>query len=261
MNKKSYRVWEYEKMVWRKALKDTFEFYKTDWRAWLISVMPVIVALVARRYLGGLAEEITSISIGVAGALLAALFILIVHRMSAPVVLYRVIESKANKYTWDDISVIIAKLKPHNEPTVLLDVLNNKPFDIQNATVRLTSLQKDRFPVVSHRLPLNLCWEDDKGVIRGKDSWSGRKLYKNGERRRALSIATWSAIENAPVITTGHPKQNQVGVEEYIQIDLNSTYTLHLEWFGEVDGQPMETYETEYSLKFDGSNFDLRKLE
>jgi hypothetical protein len=84
MNKKSYRVWEYEKMVWHKALKDTFEFYKTDWRAWLLSVMPVIVALVARQYLGGLAEEITSLSIGVAGALLAALFILIVHRMSAP---------------------------------------------------------------------------------------------------------------------------------------------------------------------------------
>src|SRR6266496_1365219 len=150
MDKKDYKVWEYEKMVWGRALKSTVEFYKTDWRASILTGMPFIVALVARQYLGGtqaVSEELTSILIATIAALLAALFILVVNRMSAPVILYRELEIKANKYTWNDVSIIIPKLKEHNQPAVLLDVVNFKAFDIQNAAVRLSYLQKDRFPV------------------------------------------------------------------------------------------------------------------
>ncbi len=109
-------------------------------------------------------------------------------------------------------------------------------------------------------MPFTFPWEDDNAVINGEGSWDGKTLHRNG-RHRGLSIAGWDALEKVPILTTGHPKGKRAVEEDFVRIDSNSTYILHLKWLGEVDGRGMEPYETEYFLKFDGKNFELREVE
>jgi hypothetical protein len=114
MEKKNYQVWKYEKMLWGKAIKDTVALYRTDWRAWLGNLVSIALTLLALRVLGGpqvMSDQLTSILAGIIGAVGGTIFILLVHRMSAPLILYREKETEANKRSWTDIEI-----KPYRFP-------------------------------------------------------------------------------------------------------------------------------------------------
>jgi hypothetical protein len=161
MEKKNYRVWEYELLLWKKAINDTVKLYRTDWRAWIGNLISIVIALSTLRALVGvqaMSSQLTTVIAGLIGAVGGGLFILIVHRMSAPLILYREKEIEANKRSWRDI-----EFKPYRFPEnsgfeVGLQVISSKPseFQVTNVYCQITEIRRG-WDVIFHgnmQLPL-----------------------------------------------------------------------------------------------------------
>jgi len=91
-----------------------------------------------------MSDQLTSILAGVIGAVGGTIFILLVHRMSAPLILYREKETEANKRSWKDIEI-----KPYHFPEnsgfgVGLEILSDKPreFHVNQVFCQITEIKR-----------------------------------------------------------------------------------------------------------------------
>ena len=156
----------------------------------------------------------------------------------------------SDKYTWNDISIIIPQQLTSGPIAATLDIVNNKPFDIQNANVKLSSVLRNRFPeAASGKLPLNFPWISSKG-----EHWGGKKLGRDGTKRTAV-LATWISEDTSPIFRTSPEASIQLGIAA------NTMYEITLEWSGEINGHPMDEFSTTYALRFDGSKFQLEEIK
>src|SRR5687767_3749892 len=100
MDKKNYRVLAWEWLLWKKAIFDTIAFYKTNRLAFLGNLVGIAITLFAVFRLQGIEamqNELTLLQASLWGIVGTALFYLVTHRMSAPLILYRVKEAEARK--------------------------------------------------------------------------------------------------------------------------------------------------------------------
>ena len=64
---------------------------------------------------------------------------------------------KADKFTWNDVSIKIPKFPENNPVAMCLQVVNNKVWKIENAIVEIENIKKDRF-LLNHKTPAYLGW-------------------------------------------------------------------------------------------------------
>ena len=106
-----------------------------------------------------------------------------------------------------------------------LKIVNNKPYDIQNALVKLTRIIQDKFIRTNIDLPRNLWWglEGEKSI-----SWGGIKIHKNRESPKYICIATYPIAKQNVFLMTGRINENNEEVDEtFISLDTNSTYRIY----------------------------------
>lgn len=114
MEKKNYRIWEYEWMVWKKAILDTIAFYQTNRLAAFGNVLGSLLTLFYVYIRGGvevMKDQLLVIEATLFGFIGTAIFYILVHRMSAPVVLYRKKETEASRFNWDFIVIERTEIK------------------------------------------------------------------------------------------------------------------------------------------------------
>lgn len=155
----------------------------------------------------------------------------------------------SDKYTWNDVVKNIGEKFEIAPIMAGLDIINKKPYDIHSATVQVVNILKGRFPHYDS-YPLQLAWTGSRGIL-----WGGRKLSKNGGGR-GLLFAGWLDKKDRPVLFTGMD-----GEQHAIELEENTDYVITLEWYGEIDGHKLDSYENSYKLKFNGNDFSLQEVK
>lgn len=163
---------------------------------------------------------------------------------------------RADKFTWDDVTIAISPANQNKSRVACLVVINKKPLDIKKATAKIMFIRKGRFILDTYRLPLDLAWMDINGEI-----WGGRTIPKNKEEAIPLSIASWIQEDKGAVLLAAKSEEIQKGHVKFIELEEHITYTLQIQWFGEVENRPMDEYRNSYSLNIEGENILLDEVK
>jgi hypothetical protein len=152
--------------------------------------------------------------------------------IESPVKIWVELRSEAFKYTWKDFDFYPYRFPENSMFGVGLKADNHKPYYIQEAEAKLIHIQRGK-EKLNWELPRNLVWI-------AKDGKSRTKAIKIDPRQsRLLAIADWNVdsvwleyevADNAP------------------RLDKGITYTLEIEFYGQVDGHVMDIRRVEYVL-------------
>ena len=266
--------YQYHKMVWKAAKSETELYFRSDWKAWVGSVITGIVSGCFAAYFPKLlGEPMPNIIVTIIGILFGTIFGLAIFVIALYVwnglwvisaKLFRKKEIEANKYTWNDVEISCLELNPDNPPVIALAVLNKKDYEIQKASAKVISITKDWLIEKNKKLPLNLSW------FIGKES-QGRNeitLPKSDSDGVLLCVANWNARAGYAVLVTGYECEEEysTGHENPITLEIDSVYRIEIQWFGEIDGHKLDEHITYYKIRFDGEKIlfeekDLNEIQ
>lgn len=260
---KDYREKEYHDKVWETAKSDTKSYFRSNMRARIGEVISGVVvggiSLLANKLWGG---EVMPLWVSILTMLVGILLgMWIFHGViyfgygfwSVPARVFRKLEIKANKYTWEDLKIDIFEPTSEDNPTVRLDVTNTKPYDIK-AEVFILEMTRDWLIEDEKYLPLHLGWTTtSRNPIFGEI-----QLDKESVRPTYLLIAAFlEKTESAYLIIESSDKDTSRD-SFYKKIDKDSDYRITLMWRGKVDNQKMDDFYTSYWLRFDGKKIKIK---
>jgi len=165
---------EYHKLIRDTASKETKSYFKSDWRAWATSIISAFVGgafvfLVTWVLEGSgmtLSFFIQTIAI-FAGAFLgylAAYFFVFSENLisSVPARLYREMEVKANKFSWEDIFFECIPFPENSPASVGIYVKSVKPSLLKGINANIVSIEHKGQDILDKRLPLPILNSDKK---------------------------------------------------------------------------------------------------
>jgi hypothetical protein len=261
---KNYR--EYHCKVWETAKQDTKTYFRSDWRSWIggaISavVSGVVVAIIENTL--GIANMIplwlsfiAIFSGTIVGLIGFYIFIFLDYGLWViPARVFRKLEIKANKYSWDDITIKIFEPKPEDSPTIGLHITNTKPHDVK-VLVAIVEITRNWLFEDEEHLPLNLAWASDTK----EPNWGEIQLDRDGVDPYFLAIACWLEDLSSAYLIMELSKKDNTRKDIYRKIDRDADYRIKLKWCGEVDGLKMEELYESYHLRFDGKKLYIKKI-
>jgi hypothetical protein len=170
-------------LFWNCVYKDTIAYYQKDKRAWiyniaaafLIAIISTIVSyqigvIVSTQYWQHILEGIIS-----GGLFLIIWFVgvFVWNLLTAPNKLYDrlkfettqkyddlVIKTsqqvedyriRADKWTWNDVSIVIPEISIKERLSTVLLVINNKPYDIEKCIVKIVSIKTIPSPIMQKK--------------------------------------------------------------------------------------------------------------
>lgn len=261
MGNENYRVWEYEWMVWKKAILDTVAFYKTVKLAWIGNIIGIVLTLSGFLVWGGAGAmngQLLYLEAGLLGFIGVGIFYILVHRMSSPLILYRKQESLANKFTWNDVSIKIDKMSIPD--AVCLEVSNYKSYDIQKCSGVIIYLEKSGVVVLPDdpQGPKRcLAWHKENG-----DTFIEKKLSRKGQpgSTRLMIITRHNRSEKTAWLAT-KDLSSQSATPGNISLEPGVVYKIRISWSGEVDGRRLDEYTRDYWITFRNAELEIKEVK
>jgi hypothetical protein len=153
-------------MVWKKAISDTCSFYQTSKLSWIGSGVGIAVTLLFVYIfagLGSLMEELALLQAGIMGFIGTGIFYILVHRMSAPLVLYRKKETEANLYTWEDVEIEPYNFLDSGMFGAAIKITSRKEIAFHYTHAKLAHVGKDGEKLMRGEEPILLPIAKDSG--------------------------------------------------------------------------------------------------
>ena len=269
MDTKDYKAKEYHKMVWEEAKKEARNQLWGNKRQSVGDIIAIVVAGYASSVILDIWSntvttppiiQITSILIGTIAGLAALYFYrLILNRFwVVPEKLFREKEVQANKFTWNDVDINIDEPTIEDKPTIYLNVINTKPYNIEQVEVLVVEITEDWLDQNRVTLPLNLCWS----LGTGKPFFGKIQLDKNSVDPTGLALAYYLEKHVYASLIMGKPgsEEDVSEREDFLNLKEDCEYRIKLQWCGEISNQKLDEFYKSYLLRFDGSKIHIKEL-
>lgn len=162
-----------------------------------------------------------------------------------PAKLHHEEEVKANKFTWNDVEIKPINSNDYKGKVACFAIVNNKNFDITNASIKVHGMRKEGEFFTALHTPLYFAW-----VANGESSRKGNviKAQNNNDPLYILVSNRIVESENALLLATNAEDEIN-GRVDFPKIEIDKTYVMLVEFEGTIENRKLDVLKKDYVIK------------